>query len=85
MTDTVNPHRSTPLRREGLPPGEARLAALLIDFSQGTRLLAEHLVRRPRPYAAVALLTGGHLGPDEARTPVDGLQAVRALPDSAGR
>jgi phospholipase/carboxylesterase len=147
MTDTVDPHRSTPLRREGLPPGEARPAALLVHgrgqetqymvdaadrlarpdlhhvlpaaagntwypgrftdpvetsepeltqapeavdtdlatlesegygpertvlmgFSQGACLLAEHLVRRPRRYAAVALLTGGHLGlDDETRTP----------------
>jgi phospholipase/carboxylesterase len=139
MTCTVDPHRSTPLHREGRSPGETRLAALLvhgrgqetpdivdvadrvalpdlhhalpaaagntwhpgrctgpaetdepertvlIGFSQGTCVRAEHLVRRPRPHAAVALPTGGHLGPDEARTPVGGLQAVRALPDSAGR
>jgi phospholipase/carboxylesterase len=48
------------LEAEGYPPG--RIA--VIGFSQGACLLAEHLVRAPRPFAAVALLTGGYVGPD---------------------
>jgi phospholipase/carboxylesterase len=36
----------------------------LIGFSQGACLLAEHLLRQPQPYAAVALLTGGYIGPE---------------------
>jgi phospholipase/carboxylesterase len=36
----------------------------LIGFSQGACLLAEHLLRHPQAYAAVALLTGGYIGPE---------------------
>ncbi len=53
-------HALATLEEEGF---DARRTAL-IGFSQGACLLAEHLVRRPRPYAAVALLTGGYIGPD---------------------
>jgi predicted esterase len=49
----------TALWSEGYPA--ERIA--MIGFSQGACLLAEHLVRQPRPFAAVALLTGGYLGP----------------------
>ncbi|MET8331275.1 hypothetical protein [Streptomyces sp. NPDC005181] len=36
----------------------------LIGFSQGACLIAEYLVRHPRSFGAVAVLTGGYLGPD---------------------
>ncbi|WP_129668199.1 alpha/beta hydrolase [Phytoactinopolyspora endophytica] len=36
---------------------------VLIGFSQGACLLSEYIVRNPRPYAGVALLTGGYIGP----------------------
>jgi phospholipase/carboxylesterase len=153
----ANPHLATPLRREGPPPSEARLAVLLVHgrgqdtqymvdvadrvalpdlhyvlpaaagnswypgrfmdpvaanepeltralaaidatlatleadgygpertalmgFSQGACLLAEHVVRRPRPYAALALLTGGFLGPDaDARTADGTLPGTQVL------
>ncbi len=48
------------LASEGYPPERV----VLMGFSQGACLLAEHLVRHPRPYAAVALLTGGYIGPE---------------------
>ncbi|NEE04012.1 alpha/beta hydrolase [Phytoactinopolyspora halotolerans] len=36
---------------------------VLIGFSQGACLLAEYVVRNPRRYGGVALLTGGYIGP----------------------
>jgi phospholipase/carboxylesterase len=45
---------------------------VLIGFSQGACLLAEHLLRRPQAYAAVALLTGGYIGPDGIARTVTG-------------
>ena len=48
------------LGADGFGPGRTAL----IGFSQGACLLAEYLVRYPRPFAAAVLLTGGYLGPD---------------------
>ena len=53
-------HALAALEEEGFAPRRTAL----IGFSQGACLLAEHLVRHPRAYAAVALLTGGYIGPD---------------------
>ena len=53
-------HALATLEEEGFAPRRTAV----IGFSQGACLLAEHLVRHPRPYAAVALLTGGYIGPD---------------------
>lgn len=56
----------------------------LIGFSQGACLLAEHLVRCPRTFAAVALLTGGYLGPDAPERLVQGtLSGVPVLLSSS--
>ncbi len=52
----------------GIPLGRT----VLIGFSQGACLLAEFLVRSPRPVAAVALLTGGYIGPDDLARTVHG-------------
>ena len=53
----------------------------LIGFSQGACLLAEYLVRRPRRYGAVALLTGGYIGPDDVPRLVGGnINTLRGTP-----
>ncbi|PXY29481.1 phospholipase [Prauserella sp. PE36] len=50
------------LRDNGFGPERT----VLLGFSQGACLLAEHLVRHPRRYAGAALLTGGYVGPPGA-------------------
>ena len=68
------------LEAEGVPPGRTAL----IGFSQGACLLAEFLVRSPRPVAAVALLTGGYIGPDGVEpTPHGRLPGVPVLLSSS--
>jgi phospholipase/carboxylesterase len=51
---------------------------VLVGFSQGACLTAEYVARRPRPYAAVAVLTGALICPDDAscapRGRLDGLE-----------
>lgn len=47
------------LAAHGHPPERV----VLLGFSQGACLLADLLLRTPRPFAGAALLTGGHLGP----------------------
>jgi len=53
----------------GIPPKRIVLAG----FSQGACLLAEFIVRRPRPYGAAALLTGALIGAPEELAPPGGL------------
>ena len=49
---------------------------VLVGFSQGACLLADFIVRRPRPYAGAALLTGALIGAPEELAPLDGLPVV---------
>jgi phospholipase/carboxylesterase len=56
----------------GIPPERIVLAG----FSQGACLLADFIVRQPRPYAGAALLTGALIGSPEELTPLDGLPVV---------
>ena len=57
---------------------------VLVGFSQGACLLAEHLVRNPRGYAAVVLLTGCDIGPDRrTRDVVGSLAGVPVLMSSS--
>jgi phospholipase/carboxylesterase len=59
----------------GVPAERVALAG----FSQGACLVAEALVRDPRPYAAVAILTGGFFGSDdelEAPSSLDGMPVL---------
>jgi protease I len=52
----------------------------LAGFSQGACLIAEMVAREPRPYAAVAVLTGGVMGTDDELTdPAGSLAGVRVL------
>ena len=52
----------------------------LVGFSQGACILAEHLARRPAPYAAAAILTGALFGtPDVDRMPVGSLDGLPML------
>lgn len=52
----------------------------LAGFSQGACLVAEALVRDPRPYAAVAILTGGFFGSDEElEAPPESLDGMPVL------
>jgi phospholipase/carboxylesterase len=49
----------------------------LVGFSQGACILAEHLARRPAPYAAAGILTGALFGtPDLQRVPVGSLDGL---------
>jgi phospholipase/carboxylesterase len=72
------------LAQDGFAPERV----VLLGFSQGACLLADHLIRGPRRYAAAVLLTGGFIGPpgfrpqpagDLAGTPV--LLATSELDD----
>ncbi|MGW1784000.1 alpha/beta hydrolase [Streptomyces sp. NPDC002143] len=73
-------HALAALEAEGFAAGRTAL----IGFSQGACLLAEYLVRRPAPFPAVALLTGGCLGPDDtARRPAGALPGTRVLLSSS--
>ncbi|MCE0762508.1 hypothetical protein LWC35_06225 [Pseudonocardia kujensis] len=57
---------------------------VLIGFSQGACLLAEHLVRAPRGYRGVVLLTGGYLGPEgEAKSATGTLPGTAVLLSSS--
>ena len=61
--------------RAGVPAERIVLAG----FSQGACLLADFIARRPRPYAAAALLTGALIRAPEERSPLpplDGLPVV---------
>jgi len=50
---------------------------VLVGFSQGACILAEHLARRPEPYGAAAILTGALFGtPDLERVPVGSLDGL---------
>jgi predicted esterase len=52
----------------------------LVGFSQGACLTLEYVARWPRRYRAVAALTGGLIGPDEALTrPSAGLERTPLL------
>jgi phospholipase/carboxylesterase len=51
------------VRGAGVPAERTVVAG----FSQGACLIAELAVRRPRPWAGVAVLTGALLGPDDSR------------------
>jgi predicted esterase len=51
---------------------------VLAGFSQGACLLADFIVRRPRPYAGAALLTGALIGTPEELPPLGGLPVVMA-------
>jgi phospholipase/carboxylesterase len=57
---------------------------VLLGFSQGAVVLAEHLVRTAAPCAGAVLLTGGYVGPlGTARTASGDLRAVPVLLGSA--
>jgi phospholipase/carboxylesterase len=57
---------------------------VLLGFSQGAVVLAEHLVRTAAPCAGAVLLTGGYVGPPgTARTASGDLRAVPVLLGSA--
>jgi phospholipase/carboxylesterase len=47
------------LAQDGFEPERV----VLLGFSQGACLLADHVIRGPRRYAAAVLLTGGFIGP----------------------
>jgi phospholipase/carboxylesterase len=49
---------------------------VLVGFSQGGCLIAEHLVRNPARYGAVALLTGALIGPLDAGREVADLDGL---------
>jgi phospholipase/carboxylesterase len=50
---------------------------VLVGFSQGACIVAEHLARRPEPYGAAAILTGALFGtPDAERMPAGSLGAL---------
>jgi phospholipase/carboxylesterase len=68
------------IAQTGRPPERIVLAG----FSQGACVLAEHVARRPAPYAGVALLTGALMGPPGAVTAVSPLAGLRVFA-SAGR
>jgi phospholipase/carboxylesterase len=46
------------LARDGFPPDRV----VLLGFSQGACLLAQHALRFPRRYAGLVILTGGYIG-----------------------
>src|SRR4051812_50172831 len=52
----------------GIPPERIVLAG----FSQGACLLADFIIKRPRPYAAAALLTGALIGAPQELAPPGG-------------
>src|SRR3954452_14295524 len=56
----------------GIPPERI----VLVGFSQGACLLADFIVRRPRPYAGAALLTGALIGAPDELKPLGGLPVV---------
>ncbi len=61
------------LAEEGFGP----VRLVLLGFSQGACLLAEHLVRGAAPCAGAALLTGAYLGPpDVPRVPTGDLAGM---------
>ena len=49
---------------------------VLAGFSQGACLLADFIVRRPRPYGGAALLTGALIGAADELKPLGGLPVV---------
>jgi phospholipase/carboxylesterase len=49
----------------GIPPEKT----VLFGFSQGAAVVTELLSRRPRPLGAVAVLSGGFVGPDDRASP----------------
>ena len=69
------------LAEEGFGPDRL----VLLGFSQGACLLAEHLARGAAPCAGAALLTGAYLGPPEVpRVPAGdlaGMPVFLALPE----
>jgi phospholipase/carboxylesterase len=70
------------LGRDGFTPERV----VLLGFSQGACLLADHLVSRPRRYAGAALLTGGFVGPPGFRpAPEAGLAGTPVLLATSAR
>lgn len=73
--EAVAHHRSD-LATAGVGPDRL----VLLGFSQGACVLAEHLVRTAAPCAGAVLLTGGHVGPPgTARTASGDLQSMPVL------
>ena len=73
-------HQRSDLAAAGVGP--ERL--VLLGFSQGACVLAEHLVRTAAPCAGAVLLTGGHVGPPgTARTVAGDLRSMPVLLGSA--
>jgi phospholipase/carboxylesterase len=56
----------------GIPPERI----VLVGFSQGACLVADFIVRHPRPYAGAALLTGALIGAPDQLKPLGGLPVV---------
>ena len=57
---------------------------VLVGFSQGACVVAEHVARRPAPYRGVALLTGCLMGRPEEHTPIGDVTGLPVFV-SAGR
>lgn len=73
-------HQRSDLAAAGV--GAERL--VLLGFSQGAVVLAEHLVRTADPCAGAVLLTGGHVGPPgTVRTASGDLRSMPVLLGSA--
>ena len=73
-------HQRADLAAAGVGPDRL----VLLGFSQGAVVLAEHLVRTAAPCAGAVLLTGGYVGPPgTTRTASGDLRAVPVLLGSA--
>ena len=71
-------------RAELAAAGVGRERLVLLGFSQGAVVLAEHLVRTAEPCAGAILLTGGHVGPPGSpRTAEGDLRGTPVLLGSA--
>ncbi|MDV8079743.1 dienelactone hydrolase family protein [Rhodococcus sp. IEGM 1370] len=80
--DAVSTHLQW-LIEQGVTPERT----VVVGFSQGACLLAEHLLRTQIPYAGAAILTGGYIGPAEHQWPrrIPGLMAMPTLLTTAAR
>ncbi len=65
----------------GVPPSRI----VLVGFSQGACLVAEHVARRPAPWLGVALLTGSLMGRPEEWTSVRGVEGLPVFVSASRR